>query len=106
MMEIDWDKIMEKVPELGSVLAVIFFALKLAEIHRDNIKILIETNQKNSAATMLEWREFLKGQNEITLRFMGDQTDQLRALSSEIAGLSALLLEHNTRDAERRRTAR
>ena len=105
-MIVDWGSIIEKVPELASVIAVIWFAIRLTEIYQVSVKNIIQMQQENGKTTMSEWRDFLRGQNEISQRFMAGQTEQMQELTKETAGLSALMLEHSVRDSERRRTAR
>jgi hypothetical protein len=80
-MTVDWGTIVQKIPEMGMVVAVIYFALEM-------------TKQQRSAAKeiMAEWRQFLQSESTTNRQFLADlrnqQNEVIGRLAEEIKQIS------------------
>lgn len=73
-MTIDWGAIVQKIPELAMVIAVIYFSLEMTKNQREAARV-----------TMQEWREFLKSEAESNRKFLSDLRDQQNMVVGRLA---------------------
>lgn len=60
---ISWGNILNKVPELASVIVVVLYTLELSKVYRSSVQDIVKSQQDSSKAIMEDWRKHMEVEN-------------------------------------------